>query len=326
MTAMVVFLGSAIAVRALDVTGKVVDKRFSPLAGVNVCIAASSTCTNTAANGTFHLTGSSTGIPLRSAIPSRATAGFYRVTADGRRMNEEASGSYFGFNLDRASSAGLAKAAAVSIDCSKQGYAPTAYALAADAVKDAVIMMGGAGENVSALFTGTSLTGWKAIPAGSWVIKDTALASTGAGRGVLYTAGDYLDYRIIFSVRQISGNHWPCVLYFCQRPPEGQNGLDALGGVQWQAPGVYTWDYRPGKNNDGLAYYTKLTNTPLDRNRWAQCEIIVRGSQGKARMGCCQVTPGVPCKAKEMLRFQDPSAGRKGPFALQMHNGGILDE
>jgi hypothetical protein len=193
-------------------------------------------------------------------------------------------------------------------------------------LKDAVIVMGGAGESVSALFTGSSLSGWKAIPAASWIIKDTALASTGAGRGVLFTAGDYLDYRIIFSVRQISGNHWPCVLYFCQRPPDGQNGLDALGSLQWQPPSLGTWDYRPGKNNDGSAYYTKLATAALDRSRWAQCEMIVRGSQGTARMGCCQVTLGVPCKAKEMLRFKDPSAGRKGPFALQMHNGGIFDE
>jgi hypothetical protein len=30
--------------------------------------------------------------------------------------------------------------------------------------------------------------------------------------------------------------------------------------------------------------------------------------------------------AIEVLDFKDPTAGRKGPFALQMHNKGLFDE
>jgi hypothetical protein len=321
------------AAQAFDLSGKVVDKRFSPLDGVRVC-AASGGCVTTAADGSFRLVGDgTTGIPLRplSGPPSAVARPFFRL--DGRWLGEYRPGAIPGAASARALSGGrqagpdrLAKAAALSITCSKAGYAPATYSPVADTGKGAVIVMGGAGEAVSALFTGNSLAGWKAIPAGSWVLKDGAMASTGAGRGVLYTAGDYLDYRVIFSVRQISGDHWPCVLYFCKRPPEGQNGLDALGAVQWQPPGTGRWDYRPGKNNDGSAFYVIVNNPHLDRSRWAQCEIIVRGGKGTARMGCCQAVAGGACKAGEMLRFQDASAGRRGPFALQMHNAGIHDE
>jgi hypothetical protein len=30
--------------------------------------------------------------------------------------------------------------------------------------------------------------------------------------------------------------------------------------------------------------------------------------------------------AVEVLNFKDPTAGQKGPFALQMHNKGLFDE
>jgi hypothetical protein len=39
-----------------------------------------------------------------------------------------------------------------------------------------------------------------------WVVKDSAMASTGAGRGVIYTANDYSRYRLMFTMRHISGN------------------------------------------------------------------------------------------------------------------------
>ena len=42
-------------------------------------------------------------------------------------------------------------------------------------------------------------------PATSWTVKDGTMASTGAGRGVIYTKADYTDYRLIFSLRHVSG-------------------------------------------------------------------------------------------------------------------------
>ncbi|GEM_PF-6786865 len=57
------------------------------------------------------------------------------------------------------------------------------------------------------------------------------------------------------------------VLFFATRPPLGQNGMDALGALQWQPPGGWGWDYRPGKNNDGGAYFTPIGASGLNRNK-----------------------------------------------------------
>jgi len=50
---------------------------------------------------------------------------------------------------------------------------------------------------------------------------------------------------------------------------------------------------------------------------------------GVARMACCPLTavgPTTTCKAVEVLDFKDKTAGRVGPLAIQVHNGGINDE
>jgi hypothetical protein len=178
------------------------------------------------------------------------------------------------------------------------------------------------------VFDGTTTNGWVAVPPNSWIVKDAALASTGAARGYLYYDKDYSDYRVIFSIRQVDGNHKPCVLVFTQRPPPA---LDALGGVQFQVPQGGHWDYRPGKNNAGNAYFTKVGagGGGISTAEWARCEILVRSSTGVARMACCQLPGGTgTCKGMEILDFKDDPANvtKKGPFALQMHNSGIHDE
>jgi hypothetical protein len=44
-------------------------------------------------------------------------------------------------------------------------------------------------------------------------------------------------------------------------------------------------------------------------------------------MACCPLPDGAAtCKATEVLRFTDKKAGRVGPLAIQIHNGGIQDE
>src|SRR5271166_5278282 len=87
-------------------------------------------------------------------------------------------------------------------------------------------------------FDGKSLDGWLQIPADSWNIKDGAMASTGAGRGVIYTKDDFTKYRLFFTMRHVSGqpDHQACVLIFCTRPEEGKKSLDALGAIQFQPP------------------------------------------------------------------------------------------
>jgi hypothetical protein len=85
------------------------------------------------------------------------------------------------------------------------------------------------------------------------IVKDGAMASTGAGRGVIYTAQDYSRYRLTFTMRHVPGNpdHQACVLIFCSRPRHEEKPLDALGGIQFQVPNGGHWDYRPGMNNNG---------------------------------------------------------------------------
>ena len=161
-------------------------------------------------------------------------------------------------------------------------------------------------------------------PLQSWIVKDSALASTGAGRGTIYTQADYTRYRLIFTLRHVSGkpDHQPCVLIFCTRPAEGERGLDALGGIQFQAPNGGHWDYRPGKNNAGTAFANPI-KPKYDNHEWCQVELLVDATRGTARMAVA-IKPGT--YAIENLTFNDPAAGKTGPIAWQMHNAGLFDE
>lgn len=158
-----------------------------------------------------------------------------------------------------------------------------------------------------------------------WVVKDGAMASTGSGRGVIYTAKDYSRYRLMFTMRHVSGNpdHQACVLIFCIRPLPDEKPLDALGGIQFQVPNGGHWDYRPGKNNSGGEEFTSVTKEHFKVHEWSRGEIIADASKGTARMAIAQ-PPGT--RAVEVLDFHDATAGKIGPIAWQMHNAGLFDE
>jgi hypothetical protein len=175
------------------------------------------------------------------------------------------------------------------------------------------------------LFDGKSLEGWVQTPADSWVVKDGAMASTGAGRGAISTVGDYGRFRLLFTMRHLKSekDHHACVLVFCTRPREGEKPLDALGGIQFQVPLGGHWDYRPGQNDDGRAYFTRLVKPDFDVHQWSRVEILADAATGVARMAVAQ-PPG--SRAVEVLRFEDATAGRAGPVAWQMHNATLLDE
>jgi hypothetical protein len=162
-------------------------------------------------------------------------------------------------------------------------------------------------------------------PAASWIVTDGAMASTGGGRGVIYTAGDYTHYRLIFTMRHVSGkpDHAPCVLVFGQRPLPGERGLDALGAIQFQPPNGGHWDYRPGHNNGGTGFRRPEPRTRFDSHEWQQVELLVNARTGTARMAVAQP---VGTRGVENLTFHDPAAGRTGPIAWQMHNAGLFDE
>lgn len=165
-------------------------------------------------------------------------------------------------------------------------------------------------------------------PASAWIVKDGAMASTGAGRGSIYTAADYTHYRLVFQVRQIKGNHVPGILVFCTRPAtrgdlaEAQAGIDALGAIQLQVPNGGHWDYRPGKNKAGDSF-TRPARIRYNMAEWAQVEVLVNAATGTARMAVAQP---VGTRGIENLVFNEAGAGKAGPIALQMHNAGLFDE
>lgn len=158
-----------------------------------------------------------------------------------------------------------------------------------------------------------------------WVVKDGAMVSSGTGRGVIYTAKDYRRYRLMFTMRHVSGNpdHQACVLIFCSRPQTGEKPLDALGGIQFQVPNGGHWDYRPGMNNSGGQEFISVTKSQFDVHAWSRVEILADAAKGTARMAVAQ-PPG--SKAVEVLDFRDATAGKVGPIAWQMHNAGLFDE
>jgi len=158
-----------------------------------------------------------------------------------------------------------------------------------------------------------------------WAVQSGAMASTGSGRGVIYTEKDYSRYRLMFTMRHVSGkpDHQACVLIFCTRPQGEEKPLDALGGIQFQVPNGGHWDYRPGINTGGGAEFTTVTKTQFDVHAWSRVEILADAANGTARMAVAQ-PPG--SKAIEVLDFHDPAAGKVGPIAWQMHNAGLFDE
>jgi len=175
------------------------------------------------------------------------------------------------------------------------------------------------------LFDGKTLEGWLQVPTNSWTVQDGAMCSIGAGRGYICTANQFSRYRLLFTMRHVSGqpDHQACVLIFGTPPPAGQKGLDALGGIQFQPPNGGHWDYRPGHNNGGGAEFKALPHPKFDPHEWSRVELLVDAKAGTARMAVAQP---LGSKAIEVLDFSEPSAGRQGPIAWQMHNRGLIDQ
>jgi hypothetical protein len=177
--------------------------------------------------------------------------------------------------------------------------------------------------NLVSMFNGTNLDGWTPHAAGAWTVTNGAIHGNGTSRGWIYYNQQVGTFRWIFNVRQVTGNHAPTVLIWGTTTPI----RDALSGIQFQPPNGGHWDYRPGHNNGGGALFKQLPHTKWDIHNWAQCEIVGNQTTGVARMACCPLSTGMTtCKAVEVLDFKDPTAGRVGPLAIQVHNSGINDE
>ena len=180
--------------------------------------------------------------------------------------------------------------------------------------------------NLVSMFDGKTLTGWTSSDPKGWVVKNSAMHSTGDARGWIYYKQQVGTFRWIFDVRQaalVGATHDPTVLIWGTTNPI----RDALSAIQFQPPNSYHWDYRPGHNNAGNNLFKRINTRRLDITKWAQCEIIGNQTTGVARMACCPLAVGATtCKAIEIIDFKDITAGRVGPLALQVHNKGIQDE
>jgi Domain of Unknown Function (DUF1080) len=182
------------------------------------------------------------------------------------------------------------------------------------------------------IFDGKTLAGWTASVKGpnpvdlanGWTVKNGAMTSLSAGRGVLHTEKSYGNYRLVFQMRHVSGHpdHAACVLIFCNAPAEGVT-LDALAGIQLQPPNGGAWDYRPGKNNNGKGLFTRRPHPKFDPREWSQLELLVNAKNGTARMAVAQ--PVGPT-AQEVLAFNDATAEKIGPIAWQMHKNPVSEE
>ena len=157
-----------------------------------------------------------------------------------------------------------------------------------------------------------------------WTVKEGAMASTGSGRGVIYTAQDFQRFRLTFTMRHVSGSpdHQACVLIFCARRP----GMSFLS----TRLGAFSFKYREVELGlPAWAQYCRGRRIHDCNQGCLRSSRVERGgdcggsSAGIARMAVAQP---VGSKATEVLDFRDPSAGRIGPIALQMHNAGLFDE
>jgi hypothetical protein len=184
-------------------------------------------------------------------------------------------------------------------------------------------------EKIHLIFDGKTLDGWiqfhknatNNVP--GWRVKDGAMASTGADRGVIYSANDYGHFRLMFKIRHLSGNHQAAVLFFCTRPQAGEKPLDALAGIQFQVPNGGHWDYRFGHNNKGGPEFTSPSKTRYNSKEWSQVELLIDATKGTARMAVAQP---VGTRAVENHAFTLSEAGKIGPIGWQIHNAGLFDE
>jgi hypothetical protein len=76
-------------------------------------------------------------------------------------------------------------------------------------------------------------------------------------------------------------------------------------------------------NNSGGQEFTTVTKAQFDVHAWSRVELLVDAEKGTARMAVAQ-PPG--SRAVEVLDFKDPTAGKVGPVAFQIHNAGLFDE
>jgi hypothetical protein len=157
------------------------------------------------------------------------------------------------------------------------------------------------------LFDGKTLTGWQGDPA-IWSVKDGAIdGNTQKGGFLLYTAGDYDDFRLIFKSRLVSEKNHLGVCFWGTREPNFGYGHCILvippdGGM---------WDYII----NGTPKREKFPHDPpFDPRVWHTTEIVAHRSTG-------QVDVAVDGFQTTRYVDADPTRLKHGPIGLQIHGG-----
>jgi hypothetical protein len=170
-----------------------------------------------------------------------------------------------------------------------------------------------AAAGLTPLFDGQTLAGWVGDPA-CWKVIDGVIVGLKDNQNLM-TAGDYDDFRIIVSSRQVSepSNHQG-VGFWGERMPEGKYGYG--GCVLVMPPMPWTWDYTVNKGAPGTLTFTRDLDKELGIKRfeWTQAEVLVCRAKGTIRMAVNGV---------QVLSYVDnqPSRLKKGPIGLQAHAG-----
>jgi hypothetical protein len=163
------------------------------------------------------------------------------------------------------------------------------------------------------LFDGQTLNGWVGDPA-CWKVSGGAITGLKDNQNLM-TVGDYDNFRIIVSTRQVKEptNHQG-VGFWGERLPEGKYGYG--GCVLVMPPMNWTWDYSVNHGAPGKLTLSRDLDKELGlkRSQWTQAEILVNRAKGTIRMAVNGV---------EVLAYEDNNPGRlkKGPIGLQAHAG-----
>jgi hypothetical protein len=157
------------------------------------------------------------------------------------------------------------------------------------------------------LFDGATLAGWQGDPA-MWAVRDGAIDGLAEKGGrLIYTKGDYDNFRLILESRLVSeGNHLG-VCFWGDRMPDFGYGecilvIPPTGGM---------WDYHPGRRGPPRQ---AIPHEKIDPHVWHTTEILAHIGTGEVRMAVNGV---------EVTRYKDIDASRlkKGPIGLQIHAG-----
>ena len=157
------------------------------------------------------------------------------------------------------------------------------------------------------LFDGKTLTGWQGDPA-IWSVKDGAIdGNTQKGGFLLYTAGDYDDFRLIFKSRLVSEKNHLGVCFWGSREPNFGYGHCILvippdGGM---------WDYiiNATPKREKVAH-----EPPFDPHVWHTTEILAHRATGDVQVA-------VDGFQTTTYRDADPARLKRGPIGLQLHGG-----